>query len=150
MTNNTNTTTNINVTINATAEKIILGMLTVICSMLDRWDDTIGFRLAIVGSSYTEEGFKPLPEKFSSPSEHTYTSDDVYDLYHWFHETIGLGMEISKTYYSSDQVFEKFAYLDAIKAAHEAIGDIMKSPMFDKLLTSERQAAVAARASSNS
>lgn len=133
--------------------KIVSMMLIVISAMLNKWTETIGPRLGMVGSSFYDEGLSPIPEKFRSPENRSYTSDDVYELHSYFSETIHIGIGLANMYYSQtdiNQVLAKFEYLDSIKAAKEVIDDIMKSPMMDKLLVAERQAAVAARTSRNS
>jgi hypothetical protein len=144
--NLTTTTT----TADETAKKIIDMMMIIIISMMDKWSETIGPRLWIVGSSFKSEGVPPIPEKFKKfLPEYKYGSTDVYDINSYFHELLTVGIAMSNTYYSEDQIIEKFEFLDTIKGAKEALDSITDSKMMSSLLTRERQEWAAARSSCN-
>ena len=141
---------NTNIDTEAAANKIVEMMLVVITSMFDRWAETIGPRLMMVGAMYQDVGITPIPDKFLKHEEGTtYTSSDVYELHSYFHTCLHGGITLANTYYGN-QILEKFEFLDTIKAAKEVIDDIMKSPMMNKMLTAERQMAVTSRASQSS
>ena len=148
---------NLNASVTATsadevARKIINMMMVVIISMLDRWSETIGPRIWMVGGSFESEGVPPIPEKFKKflpESEYKYGSSDVYDVSSYFHTLLRIGIAMSDTYYSKDQILEKFEFLDTIKGAKEALDSVMGSKMMSSLLTRERQEWAAARSSCN-
>jgi len=150
MTNIVNENTNKPTSADETAKKIIDMMMVIIISMMDRWSETIGPRLWIVGSSFESEGVPPIPEKFKKflPG-YKYGSTDVYDVSSYFHELLMVGIAMSDTYYSKDQILEKFEFLDTIKGAKEALDSVKGSKMMSSLLTRERQEWAAARSSCN-